>query len=80
MSTEGGYNLTQRDLRMMSIALTCMKGELVLDADKFQAATGLKNAASARAAWHAIKKKLEKGAADGKGLRASLIQSEGDRC
>ncbi|KAK4636218.1 hypothetical protein CLAFUW4_00424 [Fulvia fulva] len=51
---------TARDFQLLAKAMNCMKTELAVDYAKFAELSGLKNANSAKASWHALKKKIDK--------------------
>ncbi|EME49601.1 hypothetical protein DOTSEDRAFT_68399 [Dothistroma septosporum NZE10] len=51
---------TARDFQMLAKAMGCMKGEIAVDYSKFAEVGGYKNANSAKASWHSLKKKLDK--------------------
>ncbi|KAK3720136.1 hypothetical protein LTR37_003960 [Vermiconidia calcicola] len=59
-SKDGTTTFTSHDFELLAGAMKSMKGELNVDYAKFATRCGLKNANSAKASWHAVKRKLDK--------------------
>lgn len=59
-STATFGNFNERETKMMAVVMAqCTKAPVEIDFQKLADAFGLKNAASARTAWHGVKKKIE---------------------
>ncbi|KAM0717142.1 hypothetical protein Q7P37_006994 [Cladosporium fusiforme] len=58
-SSAASSALTERDIGVLLAVLKANKTLIELDYDFLAGSLGLKNAASARAAWHGLKKKLD---------------------
>ncbi|KXT07297.1 hypothetical protein AC578_468 [Pseudocercospora eumusae] len=52
-------NFTQRDFELLAKAMSCTKEPMTIDYQKLAEAVPFKNANSAKASWHTIKKKIE---------------------
>ncbi|KAK3675265.1 hypothetical protein LTR78_004775 [Recurvomyces mirabilis] len=57
---EGGASFTALDFQHLATAMTCTKSPIEVDYKLYAEKAGFKNAASAKASWNGLKKKIEK--------------------
>jgi len=55
---ESGGGFTTRDLELLAAAMSCTKSPVEVDYKLFAEKGGFKNAASAKASWNGLKKKM----------------------
>lgn len=65
MAPKSATSITERDVKLIIAAMKSAKAPLEIDYQILADEAGLKNTASARAAWHGLKKKLDTVAAAG---------------
>lgn len=65
MAPKSAISITERDIKLIIAAMKSATAPLEIDYQILANEAGLKNTASARAAWHGLKKKLDTVAAAG---------------